>query len=62
MIGYKFIQEKQWNDVHQKLQKLNADASATEFVREIERGNLDVSIGTTQLLKESQQQAEDPLA
>ena len=55
MIGYKFIQEKQWNDVHQKLQKLNADiASATEFVREIERGNLDVSIGTAQLLKESQ--------
>ncbi len=47
MIGYKLIQEKQWNNVHQTLQKLNADiASATEFVREIERGNLDVSIGT----------------
>ena len=47
MIGYKFIQEKQWNDAHETLHKLKADiASATEFVREIERGNLDVSIGT----------------
>ncbi len=47
MIRYKFIKENQWKDVHQRVQKLNADiASATEFVREIEHGNLDVSIGT----------------
>ena len=44
MTKYKFIHEKQWIDVHQKLQKLNTDInSATEFVREIENGNLDVS-------------------
>ena len=47
MSKYKFIKEKQWKVVHQQVQKLNADiASATEFVREIEHGNLDVSIGT----------------
>jgi len=37
MIRYKFIQEKQWKGIHQKLQALNADiASATNFVREID--------------------------
>lgn len=48
MIGYKLIEEKRWKDINQKFQKLNDDiALATEFVREIERGNLDAFIGTT---------------
>ena len=47
MIPYKLIPEKNWTDVNRKLQKLSSDiTSATEFVREIERGNLDVSLGT----------------
>lgn len=48
MIGYKLIKEHRWKDVNQKIQKLNDDiASAIKFVHEIERGNLEASIGTT---------------
>lgn len=47
MIPYRLVHKKYWTDLHRKLQKLNSDiTSATEFVREIEQGNLDVSIGT----------------
>jgi len=40
------IQKKAWMDIKLQLQTLKADiVSATTFVQEIERGNLDVSIG-----------------
>ena len=44
MIGYKLIREKVWSDLKHNLQRLNADIrSANEFVRAIEKGDLDVS-------------------
>ena len=42
----KLIEENRWKNVNHELQKLNADiASAIEFVCDIERGNINVSIG-----------------
>jgi PAS domain-containing protein len=46
MIGYKIIKKQSWAEIHQKLQTLMKDISlATEFVREIQKGNMDVTIG-----------------
>lgn len=46
MLKYRFIKEDRWKDVQEKLKRLQHDiASATGFVREIEHGNLDVTIG-----------------
>ena len=43
----RLIEENSGKDVKHELQKLNADiASTIEFACDIERGNIDVSIGT----------------
>lgn len=45
MLHRKIVKEKEWNDLTRDLELLkNTVSSATQFVREIEKGNLDVSI------------------
>lgn len=45
MLKYKIIKEQKWSGLHQELKSIREDVSdATTFIKEIEKGNLDVSI------------------